>query len=468
MNLPIFFDIAIGLFFIYLILSLLAFEIQELIATFFQWRAIHLEKAIQSLLCGGSEYFSKNELEKAKAKVENAQAERGKAIAEVEKAEREKAIAEVKKARKLVIALYNDPLINTLNHEAKDRGEKFFREGKKLIDPHSSIAGRNSRSSYIPSETFASTLFNELKLPHLIEKIKKNQKLETNLILIFSSYKELKTAVLNKESESYRKIVKIYGEIDKDFEKLINELSEDVPESLIKSLEVLARRSQNKVEIDKDFEKLINELPDDVPESLIKSLEFLARRSQNKVEEIDEQLNQLRKEVETWFDRSMARATGLYKRNAKGVAILIGIAIAILTNTDTFYIVSRLSKDTVLRTALTTSASQQAQFFDDPKIFQIKINQALEDVFLPVGWSPNNFREQFGFNININNIKQYKFDFWNLLKTLQVVLGWFLSGFAIAMGAPFWFDLLGKIINMRNAGPIPKSYTKDQPSGSKD
>jgi hypothetical protein len=27
-----------------------------------------------------------------------------------------------------------------------------------------------------------------------------------------------------------------------------------------------------------------------------------------------------------------------------------------------------------------------------------------------------------------------------------------VSGIAIAMGAPFWFDLLGKVMNVRNAG----------------
>lgn len=43
MNLPFILDVAIGLIFIYLILSLLASEIQELIATVFQWRAEHLK-----------------------------------------------------------------------------------------------------------------------------------------------------------------------------------------------------------------------------------------------------------------------------------------------------------------------------------------------------------------------------------------------------------------------------------------
>jgi hypothetical protein len=40
---------------------------------------------------------------------------------------------------------------------------------------------------------------------------------------------------------------------------------------------------------------------------------------------------------------------------------------------------------------------------------------------------------------------------------IQMIAGWFVSGFAISMGAPFWFDLLGKIMNVRNSGNKPKT-----------
>lgn len=33
----------------------------------------------------------------------------------------------------------------------------------------------------------------------------------------------------------------------------------------------------------------------------------------------------------------------------------------------------------------------------------------------------------------------------------RVIIGWVVSAFAISMGAPFWFDLLGKVMNVRNA-----------------
>lgn len=51
-SLPAFLDIAIGLIFIYLILSLFASEIQELFAGFFQWRAKHLKMSIYRMFSG--------------------------------------------------------------------------------------------------------------------------------------------------------------------------------------------------------------------------------------------------------------------------------------------------------------------------------------------------------------------------------------------------------------------------------
>jgi hypothetical protein len=34
---------------------------------------------------------------------------------------------------------------------------------------------------------------------------------------------------------------------------------------------------------------------------------------------------------------------------------------------------------------------------------------------------------------------------------LRVLFGWLITAIALSMGAPFWFDLLGKIMNVRNA-----------------
>jgi cell fate (sporulation/competence/biofilm development) regulator YlbF (YheA/YmcA/DUF963 family) len=392
MNLPVVFDIALGLVFIYLTLSLIASEIQELISTVLQWRAKHLKQSIELLMAGGSQTGSQ----------------------------------EIEKAVELVKELYGDPIINTLNQQAKDGIEKGFRDVTKTINSKVSKE-KQSAPSYIPSETFAITLLETLKIPQLIEYVK-NPTTQTNLHMILASYKELKTGINDKNSESYQKIQSIYGEID---------------------------QNQN-------FQNLVKSLPDHVPDKLINSLSVIADRSRIKIDDLKEEMNQFKKEVETWFDRSMDRASGVYKRNAKGVAILIGISIAILTNTDTFHLLKRLSQDSAIRSAITQSASsQQINYINDPNA-RMQIQKLLGDASVPIGWQ--NISQQLDLEpLRTSQGNTANAVLRKIWKVIAMLCGWLLSGLAIAMGAPFWFDVLNKVINVRNAGPKPESYTKDQP-----
>jgi hypothetical protein len=51
------------------------------------------------------------------------------------------------------------------------------------------------------------------------------------------------------------------------------------------------------------------------------------------------------------------------------------------------------------------------------------------------------------------NVKPFAF--------FRMLSGWLISGVAIAMGAPFWFDLLSKLMNVRNSGSKPPSPTEN-------
>lgn len=387
MNLPVVVDITLGLVFIYLILSLLASEIQELIATLLQWRAKHLKLSIELLLSGGSESDK----------------------------------SDIINAIKLVQTLYNDPLINTLNQQTKVKVEKHFR--KLTRNPDEQVIEKQSGPSYLPSETFAITLLDTLKIPQLVNYVKyPSEETRTNLHLILASYKELKKGINDPTSASYTKIQEVYGDIDQKFIDFIN-----------------------------------NELPDEVPDSLIKSLAVIAQRSRIKVGDLTEEINQFKNEVETWFDRSMDRASGVYKRNAKGVAILIGISIAFLTNTDTFHLIKRLSEDSVIRSTIAQSASQRIDYINDPAARR-DIEKLLGNASIPIGWQ--NINQQFELLDTTKSNQVYI----RISQVIKLICGWIVSGLAIAMGAPFWFDILNKIINVRNAGPKPVAYTKDQPS----
>lgn len=55
-----------------------------------------------------------------------------------------------------------------------------------------------------------------------------------------------------------------------------------------------------------------------LPINLKANLIALAKRAKRKAKKIDDEVYQFEREVETWFNRSMERASGVYKRNAKG------------------------------------------------------------------------------------------------------------------------------------------------------
>jgi hypothetical protein len=44
-------------------------------------------------------------------------------------------------------------------------------------------------------------------------------------------------------------------------------------------------------------------------------------------------------------------------------------------------------------------------------------------------------------------------------------IGWLLMAIAVSLGAPFWFDLLNKLVNLRLAGVKPDKATPVLASG---
>ncbi|XHX77683.1 MAG: hypothetical protein RBJ76_25150 [Stenomitos frigidus ULC029] len=239
--------------------------------------------------------------------------------------------------------------------------------------------------------------------------------------------------------------------------------------------------------------KAIQQVLGKLPSSIKESFAILARRAQSKVQQKGHELNQFREEISSWFDNSMSRASGVYKRNAKGVAILIGLVLASFTNSDAFFIVNRLSNDENLRKVITDRASgiYLNQSVTDSRIapngtaapavtnsletLKQETDAALRDLSLPIGWKPENLARQFGclpaaVNSNADPCRVFsnkpgavnpatiaQLLVANPIDVLKLFLGWTASGLAIAMGAPFWFDLLGKVMNVRNSGGKPKT-----------
>ncbi len=50
----------------------------------------------------------------------------------------------------------------------------------------------------------------------------------------------------------------------------------------------------------------------------------------------------------------------------------------------------------------------------------------------------------------------------SMLFFIRKFFGWLITALAISLGAPFWFDMLQKVISIRNAGVRPQDAEREQ------
>lgn len=352
-------DVALGLIFVYLLVSLMVTALTEMFAGFLKWRAKNLWAGIRNILDTG-------------------------------------------KAREWVDKLYSHPLIQSLSEPGKE--DETAPKGNR--PPHSA-------PSYIPSRTFAVTL-----------------------------------------------------------------------------LEILKEPGQTQEPLQDTIAKLPNG-------KLRGTLLALLSESRGDVEE-------LKKNVEIWFNNSMDRVSGWYKRRTQLWNLMIAAFTVLLVNVDTLVIVQALADNEALRTALVaqaeayaeanqaqarteTQSEDQAAPVADPQApaqeqaalltstetpaagessdeavaevrsqaeeFQ-RLMKQIEGLNLPIGWEWNAAAEDPYYRGVPTSMSR-------LGETLAFhLIGWIISIFAVSLGAPFWFDMLNRVISIRSAGRAPEEKPK--------
>lgn len=172
------------------------------------------------------------------------------------------------------------------------------------------------------------------------------------------------------------------------------------------------------------------------------------------------QLERLQENIEQWFNDTMDRVSGWYKRWTQRVVLAISIFLVFAANADTLMLAKRLTRDSALRASIVTAAEQVAQNDAANPAENIQARQELlkvaETLNLPLGWMPGQNDPYATEQVPDS------FAGW-LLK----VPGLLISIFAVSLGAPFWFDTLSKFINLRGAGTPPGESKKSAPQVTK-
>ena len=160
--------------------------------------------------------------------------------------------------------------------------------------------------------------------------------------------------------------------------------------------------------------------------------------------------------IEGWFNENMDRVSGWYKRRTQLWTILIGLALTLIANADTIHVVRQLRADPVLRAAVVETAKVRAQ---KPRP-SVSVEYRDEDDPTNPSVTRNEGNELSDKETALlGEIVGWHGSWRDNLRT-ETFFGWLLTVLAISMGAPFWFDLLNKLMRVRYTGNSPAESAK--------
>lgn len=446
MDISLFFSVLIGLIFTWSLLSLATMNIQEWVASRFKWRARMLEKTLGKMLTNNV----------------------------------------------LLDQFYNHPIIRGL-FTGKDNKNK---------------------PSYIPAGQFSQAILDILATTGTEASILQQQ--------LYQLYAGVQKLSRKKRKAARQRISLLLGMTRK---ALVSEAGEDTVAHIIDSVknELLSMQTELpdlKDSIDNLFETIV-EQKQEINDALIK-LAYETEPNDNKavnriragivalsithpqlkqtlyailhtvsqtIWQRENELELIRLNIEDWFNNSMTRLTGWYKRRTMVTTLIISLLVAIIANIDTINLADRFWHEPELRTVLLDQIgvllSQTGTLETDSQEW-VLIQQQASATSLPIGWVggfklfednlpssyleldpqscrlfPTQENQIFGLWINQNcyqiiNTPQLDDSAGWLMKCVGILI----TAVAASMGAPFWFDLLKKIVNVRLSGLNPSETKK--------
>ncbi|MCK4472813.1 MAG: hypothetical protein KAW49_13615 [Anaerolineae bacterium] len=330
MSISIFLDIAIGVVFVWLMLAVGVMALQEWYAAAMKWRANDLKDAIKGMLTDDD----------------------------------------------LANEIYKHPLIQALSKPSKP--------GEDRRPP-----------SYIPDRTFALALFDTIMTAGTEKSV--IQEAINTWSKKLDDLPELEDEKLKEEAQ---KAVRAVEEALPGLVKVVERAS-DKPDLLI-SLKIQVE--QLRAQFTKDYPFLgpvLDELPNYLTSQQIirgvakhpetaKALNSLMTGMAAFAGEGEASLAAFRTNVETWFNDTMDRLSGWYKRKAQWTGFVFGFVLAIVLNVDSIAVITTLWREPTTRAVLVAQAEalkEVPEVEGKPSEEMEKLNEQLEALNLPVGWT---------------------------------------------------------------------------------
>ena len=461
-------EVGLGLIFVWIVLSLATIQIQEWINTFLDKRARDMEEAIEEMLAN-----------------ENLKAQ-----------------------------FYDHPVIRGLTAKKRKEPSKTAAWFYRLPLVRGFTKEKRRLPSYIPKQQFSLALFDIaltagtessliqqglLKIRNELEtdqKMTRDQAMitELNLLIEFArsaasteagtAFTRYNIDILKQQAQRF--LVR-YPQLKPFVEAAMEEarLRKEEIDSLLKSkgapkaedsISNLRRGVAALSVISPEFNQTLN--------ALLLNLEEYVQQGETKIA-------RARQNVEKWFDDSMDRVSGVFKRYSQWMAFAIGLLIALVMNVDSISLTLYLWREPAVRAVLADKAQSFELLMPEQGTDGVNANQAMQEfrnqfsgLNLPIGWTLKNWddplftgpgsgcqprptgQQYFGLPITSDNLG---FLSKRCLTTAQPerstnillkLLGILLTAVAAQQGAPFWFDMLKRVVNLRGTGANPAEKGK--------
>ena len=536
-------EIVIGLFFVYLLLSLLATAINELVMTYLNARGKGLVMGIQKLLDDSaakqrlSHYIFDSPLFK---KLYRPGSKRHPSY-----------LSNDRFIDIFLFAIHERRIINELIARVQDQINRFDRDGDgNLI---SLIGGVHNELGEIgKSLDRLKKIGNEEITDERGDKKFLTMKSEKSIWKFWWDKLKIWRGAMWKTMWREYKNMSITAERAKEIGKIMEkyeELERKVPENpqgdeqkfWVSIQLILAELKESYSEFSdvktnplkyEDVYDAIENLADGDTKALLRSI----------LREANGSITSFRYGLDKWYGEVMDKASAWYKRKVQIALLIIGIGVSIAFNADTFNVIQTLNDDPEARASLVAMAVEYTQSRDSVQVasgnqstthqqrieaLQQRVDELLEEEMktvsgvLGLGWKDWDIQyrkyryrdtlkgelarlgvseqvrnaldgvvdhaedsagvgyEEFiaaledvltpaqlaEFETPILAVSLYEpQDFWNknirrlTHRTRYIfshLIGWLFTAFAISLGAPFWFDLLKKIIHLRGTGRRP-------------
>ncbi len=504
-------DVAIGMAFVYLLMSLIASVVQEIIATYLQLRPANLLRGVRSLFSGGTW--------------------------------KGMALADWLYNHGLVRGLYADPDHDEAPQAAAvgSSGSAAPMEAKATLKQAAAAltaAERKAQQAYHSVKTTKAAL-EDRTAQDQDSRLQAHNK--ARMELLEASEQVMASAELHKGAKAWVKAkrwVRSQQGILRAVARWVVRVPQTIPPAGVSNAGVLPAYIPSRtfaaamVDILTPPDTAAEDVMEKVKAALAaqrkavpsdKSVEAIYTLALNAGKDATKDLENFKKGLEGWYNDSMDRASGWYKRYTQKILLVVGLALAVCFNVDSVRVARTLWFDRDTRQAMVNAASEyekahpgkadekatdgkektdpaagapasgpdasaaaasdassgdavteakrlKAKLDDAAKTFTDATNAAL----LPVGWKqpPSEYWNRgMGYLFPAKDAEGHRAARqWAVIlpatwRCLALALGWLITGMAISAGAPFWFDTLNKFMVVRSTVK-PQEKSQNEPSKS--